>query len=46
MAFMLLFLLGIYLGKISNENKVVIGIKMLLAGVVAGLLSVAFSFVA
>ncbi|GEM_PF-243714 len=34
MAFILLFMLGIFLGKISKENLILSGVKMLFAGVV------------
>jgi predicted membrane protein (TIGR00267 family) len=33
-----LFLLGAYLGQISNENKVKYGIRMIIAGIVTGIL--------
>ncbi len=37
-AFSLLFVLGIYLGRIAKENIVLSGLKMLLAGVVAAVI--------
>ncbi|MBI5060893.1 MAG: hypothetical protein HZB67_01120 [Candidatus Aenigmarchaeota archaeon] len=38
-AFALLFGLGLYLGKLSKENVVIFGLKMVLAGLVAVLIS-------
>ena len=37
-AFVMLFLLGIFLGKIAKDNLVISGLKMLVAGLVAGFL--------
>ena len=42
--FTLLFLLGLFLGKISKENMIIFGLKMVLAGLVAVALSSLLGF--
>lgn len=46
LAFLILFGIGLFLGKISKRNLVISGIKMLLAGVFCVILSLLLSFVA
>ncbi|PWI47676.1 hypothetical protein CEE45_10440 [Candidatus Heimdallarchaeota archaeon B3_Heim] len=41
-----LFVLGAYLGVISDENKVLYGLRMIVAGVVTGILVMLLEFVA
>jgi len=43
-AFAILFILGIFLGRISRENMALMGIKMLLAGVAAILIGMVIGF--
>lgn len=40
-----LFILGAYLGKISQENKVKYGIRMIIAGIITGLLLFLVEFI-
>ena len=44
MTFIMLFILGIFLGKISKKNLIISGIKMLCAGFVVMFLSILFPF--
>src|SRR3989344_5199120 len=38
LAFLILFLLGVFLGKISKSNLIVYGIKLILAGIVCSII--------